>query len=262
MNCQLCGEPITSRRPGVKWCGSVCRNRAYEQRKGHGESWGPGEPRPCRTCGEIYQPKSDPSYFCSKKCGRRAHYAAERQRYRESRGTDTNRNCVICGAEFKPKRVNSVCCSEACSTRKTLNRLAAETAAKRQPRPCVVCGVDFTPGRRADQRHCSLTCRQAEQKQRSRLREFNMTAAEFDALFARQGGCCAICGIPESAMRRRLAIDHDHGCCAEDGVSCGRCVRGLLCETCNRTLGKYERVGYFPASFAEYLTATQIRSVA
>lgn len=52
----------------------------------------------------------------------------------------------------------------------------------------------------------------------------------YDALVARQGERCAICGTDEpGAGNRRLAIDHDH----ETGE-----VRGLLCSNCNMGMGQ------------------------
>lgn len=51
----------------------------------------------------------------------------------------------------------------------------------------------------------------------------------------RQGGRCAICGEPESKPWR-LSLDHDHACCPGK-TSCGRCVRGLICDAHNRMLG-------------------------
>lgn len=43
---------------------------------------------------------------------------------------------------------------------------------------------------------------------------------------------CQICGAMKSSDGKRLAIDHDHACCP-GGRSCGKCVRGALCKTCN-----------------------------
>jgi Recombination endonuclease VII len=67
---------------------------------------------------------------------------------------------------------------------------------------------------------------------------YNMTVPEYKAMLEAQGGGCAICGRSPSAGTRikRLVVDHDHGCCPGD-TSCGKCVRGLLCNYCNRLLG-------------------------
>jgi hypothetical protein len=57
-----------------------------------------------------------------------------------------------------------------------------------------------------------------------RLRTYGMTAAEYNALGARQLWKCAIC-----REGRPLHVDHDH--------SMGK-VRGLLCAGCNTAIGK------------------------
>lgn len=54
----------------------------------------------------------------------------------------------------------------------------------------------------------------------------------YAALYEAQGGRCFICQRATGATKK-LSVDHDHACC--DGpVSCGKCVRGLLCSPCNR----------------------------
>lgn len=63
---------------------------------------------------------------------------------------------------------------------------------------------------------------------------YGITPAYYDALLAKQGGVCAICGKPETVVDRRtgkprrLAVDHDH--------VTGK-VRGLLCANHNALLG-------------------------
>lgn len=69
------------------------------------------------------------------------------------------------------------------------------------------------------------------------LLQFNLTIDQYDHLLASQDFCCAICGgiNPDGKM---LAVDHDHHCCPEKAKSCGRCVRALLCATCNLMIGQ------------------------
>lgn len=75
------------------------------------------------------------------------------------------------------------------------------------------------------------------------LKNFGLT---YDAYLAKvdvQDGVCWICLLPESASRghdgypNNLAVDHDRRCCPGKR-SCGRCVRHLLCQSCNVTLGQ------------------------
>src|SRR5262245_7493109 len=59
------------------------------------------------------------------------------------------------------------------------------------------------------------------------IRRYGISRTDYEALFARQGGACAICG---RKSHRRLVVDHCHFC---------RRVRGLLCRNCNLGLGNY-----------------------
>ena len=78
---------------------------------------------------------------------------------------------------------------------------------------------------------------------RSQLRRYGLTAVAHDALLARQRGVCAICSLPGAASgsgrAARLCVDHDHRCCSGNR-SCGKCVRGLLCRSCNAGLGQFK----------------------
>ena len=69
---------------------------------------------------------------------------------------------------------------------------------------------------------------------------YGLTVEDYEARLADQGGGCAVCGSAEPGGRgARFAVDHDQKCCP-GRLSCGECVRGLLCAGCNLVLGRYE----------------------
>lgn len=77
--------------------------------------------------------------------------------------------------------------------------------------------------------------RRVEQERRRRLKTYGLTVDQYEAMAARQGGKCAVCG---NLVTGRLHIDHRH---YGDGA-----VRGLLCGPCNRALGVIEGWRFIP----------------
>lgn len=89
----------------------------------------------------------------------------------------------------------------------------------------------------------------AECKRTSALwRKYKITPAQYNALFIKQSGRCAICEKHESEETRwkRLAVDHCH--------KTGR-VRGLLCTSCNVRVGIIENTE-LNLKVSEYLNQT------
>lgn len=91
--------------------------------------------------------------------------------------------------------------------------------------------------------------REVKQARRTRAHElavekkYELTAEEYDAIFAAQGGRCAVCQRAKG-ITKMLAVDHQHnkpGCDHPPDVGCRNCVRCLACDTCNRiVLGRYD----------------------
>jgi len=59
-------------------------------------------------------------------------------------------------------------------------------------------------------------------------RKFNLSLDEYDKMFQEQDGCCAICGIHQSELKKALCVDHNHKT---------EKIRGLLCSNCNLAIG-------------------------
>jgi hypothetical protein len=91
---------------------------------------------------------------------------------------------------------------------------------------------------------------------------YGITAAAYRSLYDRQGGVCLICRKPETATHqsgalRRLAVDHDHGCCPGK-KSCGKCVRGLLCARCNSAIGLFDEDRDILLAAVEYVSRAPV----
>ena len=80
-----------------------------------------------------------------------------------------------------------------------------------------------------EQAKAAARSRTPEQRREQLLRgKYGIEPADYDAILARQGGRCAICG---SEPARLLHVDHCH--------RTGK-VRGLLCSPCNTGLGHFK----------------------
>ncbi len=71
----------------------------------------------------------------------------------------------------------------------------------------------------------------------SRLkRQYKINLDDYAKILEKQNNKCAICLTDQSELKNNLSVDHDRKCCAGKD-SCGKCVRGLLCNNCNFALG-------------------------
>jgi hypothetical protein len=71
---------------------------------------------------------------------------------------------------------------------------------------------------------------------------YKLTEEQYESMFISQNNKCKICKV-EFARKSHLPnsshVDHDHSCCP-GAKTCGKCIRGLLCTTCNLGLGAFK----------------------
>lgn len=143
---------------------------------------------------------------------------------------------------------------------------------KKQEVECVDCleeGVTtYRPVQGGPRSRRCFTHRKAK-KDRERARKaekrvcdiYGLEPGQYDEIYIVQGGLCPICKKARG-ITKRLAVDHDHDLCDDHPkeVACPRCVRGLLCTTCNYVLlGRYDRAALVRA--IEYLDDPPARRV-
>jgi hypothetical protein len=79
-------------------------------------------------------------------------------------------------------------------------------------------------------------------KRKYQLKRYNITLDQYNEMFNKQEGKCAICKKHQNEINKTLCVDHNHKTNA---------VRQLLCHTCNVTLSYFENYDNKP--FLEYL---------
>lgn len=87
----------------------------------------------------------------------------------------------------------------------------------------------------------------------SKLRTiYGISLAQYTKVLAMQGGGCELCGKTEEENGKCLSIDHDHSCCP--GLkSCGKCLRGIICQLCNLGLGALRDSADLMTAAADYI---------
>lgn len=75
------------------------------------------------------------------------------------------------------------------------------------------------------------SCKRIQSSGSSRKLRTGCTPEQYDYLYAKQNGCCAICGVHASELTKALSADHCHTTLK---------VRGLLCMPCNTGLGFFK----------------------
>ena len=66
---------------------------------------------------------------------------------------------------------------------------------------------------------------------------YGIDSKKYEEMLDISGGGCYICGKTQEENGKYLAVDHDHSCCNKNRGCCGKCVRGILCDICNRAVG-------------------------
>ena len=69
---------------------------------------------------------------------------------------------------------------------------------------------------------------------------YGLTPEDWQQMLDTQNGRCYLCeDVFDLSERRKIHTDHDRSCCP-GSRSCGKCIRGLSCEHCNRGIGMFD----------------------
>jgi hypothetical protein len=139
---------------------------------------------------------------------------------------------------------------------------------------CFDCGIETHSTEATRCRSCYLTDRwkrpdfetqeefeEDTRKRRKASREkyiykklYNLTENDYQDMLKEQNYSCAICGVHQDTLDVRMNVDHDHSCCPGK-YTCGNCIRGLLCRTCNMALGGFKDSENILKSALQYITS-------
>jgi hypothetical protein len=115
---------------------------------------------------------------------------------------------------------------------------------------CSRCGKEGEFGKDSSRRdglhpYCKSCLKDYKPRRELKLvKKYGISLDQYDAIFAKQEGKCAICNRHQSEFKRALAVDHSHETSK---------VRGLLCFACNSGIGKLQDNPDLLDSAARYL---------
>lgn len=133
--------------------------------------------------------------------------------------------------------------------------------AKIQEALCKICGENeryVSPAGQKDGR-CK-SCRNKHTRELNavmgnRYRRYGLTREDLFYMWLFQGGRCDIC--KDSTTVESSHVDHDNSCCSKEITTarrcCGKCVRALLCGSCNQGLGNFKDNCYRLKEACKYL---------
>jgi hypothetical protein len=99
-------------------------------------------------------------------------------------------------------------------------------------------------------------------REASRLKNiYNLTTEQKQNMLTAQDNKCKLCGKAFDVNIKALVphVDHDHECCL-GRKSCGKCIRGFLCRTCNSFLGLVKDNITTLENAIQYLKETQCKT--
>lgn len=76
-----------------------------------------------------------------------------------------------------------------------------------------------------------------QRRRRYSVSQYGISYLQYEEMIKKQNNRCGICNISFSTLKKSPHIDHDHSCCPQKISSCGKCIRGLLCNRCNFLIG-------------------------
>jgi hypothetical protein len=80
-------------------------------------------------------------------------------------------------------------------------------------------------------------------------KKYKIDLDTYNKVLDKQNGVCAIC---QGTWSKVLVVDHDHDCCPGE-KTCGKCLRALLCGSCNAGLGWFKHNTKIMESAIKYM---------
>ena len=100
---------------------------------------------------------------------------------------------------------------------------------------CKTCSAQYERKRRKLFKRDHPTESYQKQLKHNLKYKYGITLEEYDELFYKQHGCCAICSKHQQDFAERFCVEHNH--------HTGK-IRGLVCRTCNHLIDIYESKFY------------------